>query len=235
MSLVKKQNLEKEEEGSINNIISTIPKALTINDYTKKVGKYYLPFSIGIEIECIQNVDFDIEAFKTIPNILAVNCDFDEQRFRIPKGIKGLICLYDICTMLKVNSLLNPLSGIHYHVDCSSFFDYLDLDWLKKENWILDELDTWEYKGTYNKREIKNGKFAWVGRRSCFKTLEFRIGEMTFDYSLMFKRIVHLCRIVETIQEKALYSKYVKDNPLVLYESKDIEVKKVINNRKHFI
>tara|TARA_R110000796_G_scaffold61674_7_gene142647 strand:+ start:5861 stop:6553 length:693 start_codon:yes stop_codon:yes gene_type:complete len=225
----------KEEVENISNILGKVPRALSNTQNTKEVADYLLPFSIGIEFECVQQNSFNVEAFKSIPNIISVNVDKSEQRFRIPAGLEGLICLYDLSIALKNNSLLNPLSGLHYHVDCTSFFPSLNFDVLKKQDWILKELDTWNYSGTYNKRCINLGKFGWVGLRVYFKTLEFRIGEMTFEYELLFKRITHLCRIVSKIKETIVLEQIKKDNPIALYEFNEVKVKEILSNRKVYI
>ena len=112
------------ENISILDILKTVPLVIQENNIDAiKVSDYCLPYSVGIEFECIQNEHFNIEEFKSIPNILDVNVDTGEQRFRIPAGLNGIKTLYKISEALKQNSLLNPLSGIHYHVDCTDIYD----------------------------------------------------------------------------------------------------------------
>lgn len=158
----------------------------------------FLPFSVGFEIECDKGDYFDIDHFRSIPNIMDINCDSSEQRFRIPPGIKGFICLWHISEALKINSLLNNGSGIHYHIDCTPYYRYFnDKNVRSNEKWMLKELDAWKYKGSYNSRMVSfNTCHQWIRFQPQFKTMEFRIGEMTFDYDVLIKRMVSASAIV---------------------------------------
>lgn len=220
------------ENISILDILKVSPLAFNENDIdANKVSNYYLPYSIGIEIECVQKDTFNIEDFKSIPNILAIECDEYEQRFRIPSGLKGLQCLYRISQALKLNSLLNPLSGIHYHVDCSDTYDKFTPEIVAdNEDWILKELDSWGYRGTYNKRKIEfTFSHNWIRFQSSFKTMECRIGEMTFDYVLLVKRIFHLSSIVKRFKEIAVHKYLQTNSPILLYVE---DVNTILENRK---
>lgn len=155
----------------------------------------YLPYSSAFEVECMKKRNFNIESFTSIPDIMAVDCDSCEQRFRIPAGLKGLVCLYNIAEQLVLNSELNPESGIHYHVDCTDIWDYITDDIVDKNaEWILKELDGWspEYttvsRGVCGKGTLLYG--GWL-RFNGLKTMEFRVGEMTFDYSILARRMIH--------------------------------------------
>lgn len=186
-----------------NNIINTINN--------------YLPYSIGIEIECMKSSAFNLDKFLNIPDIIDVNIDNNEQRFRIPNGLSGLICLYNICDELKTNSELNPDSGHHYHVDMTNTYHLLSKDFISNnEEWILKELDSWEYKGTYNSRTIEfNNCHHWVRFQSDFKTAEFRIGNMTFDYEIIVKRLIHACSIIKRLNNQLIEKEniiYIKPN-----------------------
>lgn len=164
----------------------------------------YLPYSIGIEIECNQSFSFDITQFQKIPDILDVNVDSSEQRFRIPNGLSGLICLYTICEELKLNSELNPDSGHHYHIDMTNTYHLLTKEFISvNEDWMLKELDTWGYKGNYNKRRIAfDSSSNWMRFQSGFKTAEIRIGNMTFDYKTIITRLIHACRIIQKLNSR---------------------------------
>jgi len=186
--------------------------ALTQHEYVIDKVNSYLPYSTGFEIECNNSKKYDIENFKRIPDIMHISYDSEEQRYRIPHGVLGIICLYNICQELKYNSELNPSSGIHYHVDLTDCFSHIDENFIKSnEKWILEELDTWEYTGTYNPRSCGiNSRKNWVNFQSGFKTAEFRIGEMSFDYELIFKRIHHCNLICRKIKELLLGYDYVE-------------------------
>jgi hypothetical protein len=181
-------------------IVSTFPTSISTKD-AEEVGEYLLPFSVGIEFECDKQDHYNLDAFKSIPYILDVNVDSCEQRYRIPKGLKGLQCLYRLSLLLKENSVLNLGSGIHYHVDFTECFSKITAEFINTEKeYILTELDKWEYKGKYNSRNVVINNRCWVQVSSEFKTFEFRIGEMTFDYDLLFKRISHLMEITKKVK-----------------------------------
>lgn len=231
MNLNELINQVEESPESIDYILSKTPHALEVNKTVKKVAKFYLPFSTGFEIECEQRENFNLSTFKNIPNIVEVKVDSHEQRFRIPKGIKGLTCLYDISIALKENSNLNLGSGIHYHVNFNKYFELIDKEVIKTHSdWILKELDTWKYRGTYNYRSVTFNR-TWVKFHKQYKTIEFRIGEMTFDYSLLFKRIAHCNAIVKKLINALEIEVIKKEAPYLLYKSPQ----EVIRNRINYI
>lgn len=190
----------------------------------KSVDKF-IPFSTGFEIECNSLSNFKSEYFETIPNILHIDCDNSEKRFRIPSGLKGMICLYEISQLLwDTCSITN--SGIHYHIDMTDWYgdvdslsttekhEFIDLN----KDWILKELDTWEYNGNYNPREVDcfGGSRNWVRFKHTTKTCEIRIGEMTFDYSILIKRIIHCNKIVKRLKYE--YYKFKEDRKVLMLE-----------------
>jgi hypothetical protein len=73
-----------------------------------------------------------------------------------------------------------------------------------EEEWILGELDKWKYDGTYNSRGISVGGYCTGGwlRHNPLGTLEFRVGNMTFDYEVILGRILSATRIVKKIKDK---------------------------------
>ena len=161
-----------------------------------------LPYSIGFEIECDQKPTYDLGQFKEIPYIMDVDVGSSEQRYRIPYGIAGFICLYFISLRLSTNSLLNSGSGIHYHCDFTDCYHQLSEEFIATNSyWVLQELDKWEYKGTYNRRDcLFSLSNVWVRFQSSFKTMEIRAGEMTFDYKLLIKRIIHVSEIAKRLK-----------------------------------
>ena len=207
MSLIK----DKLEE-----VIRKSPLTLLAlrNEDSLKIIQEFLPYSVGIEIECTRKDSYNIEVFKSIPNIMSVQGDSHEERFRIPHGIKGLLCLYCISEQLKNNNLLNLGSGIHYHIDMTDSFDLINQTFLyRHKDYILSELDKWSYVGTYNIRDITLDFGAkWVKFQNCFKTAEIRIGEMTFDYEVLVDRIIDACRIIKTLKVDLLGEEKVESN-----------------------
>lgn len=163
-----------------------------------------LPGDTGFEIECRTNVDssYTVSTQLIKLGVIESNCGFQEIRFRIPRGIQGLVILHNCLEYLKTVCHPNPASGIHYHIDCR------DLDWnavsyafqrLRNNGWnkyLLDPLVSWGYKGHYNEWKISENKQA-VRLCEYYKTVEFRIGEHTLDYNLIVHRIVHCHKLVK--------------------------------------
>lgn len=176
---------------------------LTLNNKYKAEIDNYLPYSTGFEIECNMLPTFKKESFTSIPNIMDVNCDSSEQRFRIPNGLVGIICLYTISERLKENSELNMGSGIHYHIDMTDCYTQMKKMTGNNCDYVLSELDSWEYKGTYNARGISfSGGHNWLRFNDEFQTAEFRLGEMTFDYKVLIKRILHCNNIIRETRKQ---------------------------------
>jgi len=211
------------DKKKLEEIVRTNPLALLILKKKEEIQYVHslLPYSIGFEVECAWQGDHYTQAvFDCIPNIMAVDCSAGEKRFRIPNGISGFLCLYEICKLLKTECYLNPGSGIHYHVDCTDIQNDL-MSYVSKHNnavWILEELDMWDYKGQYNKREYG----GWYRTNFSGQTLEFRVGEMSFDYTLLIKRILHATAIVKRIKNEIAGIKPTE---------KTEDAKQVINNR----
>lgn len=190
---------------------------LSLPEKLTSIADTMLPFSTGFEIECNLNDELlkrIIDGFwkseitvdqlfrRAVPSLLDVNIDSGEQRFRISNGIQGFISLYQLCEVLKSYSTLNPASGIHYHVDFTKYFGHVNYDFIaENNNWILKELDTWGYSGVYNKRQCSFDK-KWLRYHCPNQTLEFRIGEMSFDYEVLVKRIIHANAIVTKLIKK---------------------------------
>jgi hypothetical protein len=229
---------EEEENINYNEIkeILSISPLLLLNDVltNDKILQYCnacLPYSIGIEIEA----DYTNKPDLLYTYLLAHSVDNYEQRFRIPNGYKGLIALELIVNQLKY-FLIPTQSGNHYHIDCTQNFSLMRNKILKSN--ILEQLDNWEYKGTYNKRNVAfNQKGNWVNIRDDFNTCEVRIGELAYDYKTVFKRIFELCGIIKTIRiDSNLNYQETFDNDININEifenikQSNINYKDYINN-----
>ncbi len=230
---------------------------LTVRDKDKleKIDKL-LPYSTGFEIECSIKKSYKDANFEKIPFIMDVGGGEGEIRYRIPNGIKGLICLYFISEQLKLDAILNPGSGIHYHIDCGGagvlyeslkdlLYRSIHSSVILRDS-ILTELDTWNYKGTFNTRNIGEG-YHYIRFNSDFHTMEFRIGEMTFDYNILIKRIYHANNIVLNVKKVILINPYNSYIPLTIddfnkiklfiewqtnYQVNSINVSKIISQPK---
>lgn len=194
-------------ENPIDNFIEAIEDAIYNNplpllnikdsDIISIINKY-LPYSIGMEFECMKKETYDIVKFQSILNIMAVEVDNSEQRYRIPDGLKGMICLWSICTQMKLNSIIDLGSSNHYHFD---FTDISDNEKHKiRENsnnrdWIIEELKLW---GTALNHSMSSN---WIRFFNPLGTLEIRIGEPTFDYNLIIKRLIQGSIIAKRLKE----------------------------------
>ena len=175
---------------------------------TRQLADWYLPRDTGIEFEVMAPENSDFTMLSNEVNALGLRdiaYSYKEQAFRICSGEEGMIQLYKLSHILKKHLLLNPGSGIHYHTSCPNIITkYSNLNLLTKESTselFLKELDSWGYKGGYNKRVLDvMSKRSCINLRSDFNTVEYRIGEMTFDYDLLIKRIVHCHSITRKIE-----------------------------------
>lgn len=173
----------------------------------------YLPYSTGFEIECNYGPLYKVENFRAIPDIMDVQNDSGEQRYRIPTGLRGLVCLYNICEQLKLNSELNYGSGIHYHLNLSDCFSKITDNHIKENSdWILEELDTWGYPGQYNSRECSRQR-CWCKYSDEHQTMEIRVGEMSFDYEVLVKRIIHGNEIIKRLKNNLGFPT-IKEEPI---------------------
>jgi hypothetical protein len=164
-------------------------------DYISK----FIPYSTGFEIECDIKSNVSHRVFDNIPYLIENKSSYGELRFRIPSGVKGIICLYLISRSLKENATFNPGSGIHYHIDFTDGNYDIPKDFINiNQDWILSELDTWKYGGNYNKRAVTFYKGNWFVFRG--KTIEIRCGNMTFEYKELIKTIIHANSIVRRVK-----------------------------------
>jgi hypothetical protein len=197
-------------------MIKSCPLALSSVTDKKliKIAESYLPFETGIEIECgwLNN---DVMEYRELPpeckisNLIDYSHDNYEKRFRIPSGIKGMICLYNITEWLKLHCGLNEESGIHYHINMGDFYKNGHSVSREDHVWILKSLDKWKYDGIFNERGVSDFKRTWVTTRENMGTLEFRLGEMTFEYELLIKRIMNCQNIVRKIKSNKTKAKLV--------------------------
>jgi len=221
------------EKELIQKYIYTNPIALLAIKDQESINyiNSFLPYSTGFEIECNTLSNYDYEKFKVIPDILdygkynSNQVTSIEVRYRIPNGLVGLICLYNICQELHRNCSLSA-SSIHYHIDCTDIFDKIhNQNWINdNNNWIIERLKLWETAKEYN-ADCKVSLYrAWVRLAEEHKTIEFRIGEMTFDYNIIVKRIIDCNDIIKKVKEE------FKDRVEIIYNKVDIT--KILNYLK---
>lgn len=215
----------------IREAVFTAPLSLlTLKDEALiREADMYLPYSVGFEIETnsrrqlVEEDDTTLDnIFGSIPDIMHTDVSFygNEHRFRIPNGIRGMLCLWNICSQLPLHLETNALSGIHYHIDmteCKAFWD-LQYDGMRAiiaphKQWILDELDGWEYKGTYNSRDV-DFSANWIRFNGGWNTAEFRCGEMSFDYQHLMWRMVHANSIIDRFEIATGIGSSIKFEPV---------------------
>jgi hypothetical protein len=186
---------------------------LSLEDKLRKVADLILPYSTGIEIEC--NSSLNGEFLLNRCGLMEVDCSHHEQRIRLKPGVEGMASLFKSCKILQENYELNNESGIHYHIDCtdisSNDYEILRDKYSKNPDFILKALKSWNYQGNYNSWKVgsHSGHPTAVRFNGDFRTVEFRIGEMTFDYELIMRRIISCQNIVRRMKS-SLKSPYPK-------------------------
>jgi len=169
------------------------------------------PADTGIEFEISaislmngipRNMFFDQE----LPFLVAYSGIYSEVRFRIPKGIKGMITLHQLCGILTKYYKLNMDSGLHYHIQPKSYELVKIAVSEQRLDFMLKELESWKYSGHYNLKKISISGNPWIRYNTTYDTLECRIGEMTFDYALIHDRITHFQKLVRMANNVAINS-----------------------------
>jgi hypothetical protein len=190
------------------NFIFKYPYILDDNIFEQQ-ALHYLPVDSGVEVEC--NLLTNSNVFDTIDGLKENRSSTSELRFRIAPGLPGMKALYNICKLMKSNCALTD-SGIHFHIDFTDHFNIINdsIFFSKIKDFILNELDSWDYKGSYNARDVKIDYRCWVRFSSRYKTIEIRICEMSFDYEVLIKRLIHCHYIRKNIL--LAYNKYIKNS-----------------------
>jgi hypothetical protein len=185
------------------------------NKVVKSVANSILRWDTGLEIECEDSFrrfaynERDAASKQEVRFAKDMNHGSDEKRWRIPTGVEGLVCLSDISGFLTKYCYPNTRSGIHYHIDCTEIKDWDKFtNFCLGQSWMLDAIKHWGYTGKYNSWKISINKEA-IKIHEDYKTIEFRIGEMTFDYQLLLKRISNCQNIINRL--KYLYKRFLSE------------------------
>jgi hypothetical protein len=194
--------MNNKDKELIERCVRNTPLALLniINEEHLRYASKFVPYSTGFEIECeLKDKKYASELNK-IPDLINYHGGgWGEERFRIPSGVKGIVCVYNISRAMKEYALFNPGSGIHYHIDFTDGTYDIPPDFINEnKRWILSDLDEWNYGGSYNKREVSFYKGNWFVFRG--NTIEIRIGNMTFDYKELIRCIIDGNRIVRKVK-----------------------------------
>lgn len=196
---------------------------------TRQLASYYLPAETGIEIEVRESASYEARPAIRQLHLVDSSSDSGEQRFCIRGGEEGMIELYKVCQILKKYYKLNKESGIHYHTSAPWVSRHVGVyieDRPNEFGWVLDELSKWGYTGEYNKRNITcDTKGNWVNMRPTLETVEYRIGEMSFDYDILIKRIIHCHSITKRIRQQ------LKNKGISLADDHLVADKRTLNRR----
>lgn len=201
---------EQINKEMLKEMVYTTPLALTLITDQNKINfiNKALPYSTGFEVESYKGEYYKEENFKSIPDIMFFNysdSDGGEFRFRVPNGIVGIICIYNITEQLKQNCEINKGGSIHYHIDMTDCFHLINEKFVKEnEEWMLEELETWGDDLSENGKHCRINIRGWVQFQTQFKTCEIRIGEIVFDYEIIIQRILHANKIVKKLKDKLL-------------------------------
>lgn len=219
----------EDRAKKIKELLYSNPNLLLSLPLGEAVGRKCLPFSLGFEFECHQGENYDLGVFKSIPNIMAVSVGGTEQRYRIPSGLKGLICLFDIANNMKIYSLLNEQSGIHIHVNFTDCDKPVTDSFLEEISpWLLSELDQYdEHPDGYNKRKIGRTKCNWVKACTGYGTWEFRVFRQTFEYSRLLDYAIHLSELAVEIKTRLGMEFFAERDPEIT------KLQKLLKNLKN--
>ena len=175
-----------------------------------------LPLRWGIEFECIG----------AIPGIIQMNipqwgnesnkvCEFSqdtrtadvENEIRISgRGYTHLTGLYNLLQHMKQCCQIVKGGGIHIHINHSGY--YADINKMLvffQQECVLDkvyEIFGSQYKGIYNAKVAAWSKGSWV--RITDNTIEFRIGELTFEYTEIVKILIALQSLMKQAINESL-------------------------------
>jgi len=176
--------MDKRDKELIERCVRNTPLTLLniINEEHLRYASKFVPYSTGFEIECLLKDSKYASELKNIPDLINYNGGgWGEERFRIPSGVKGIVCVYNISRAMKEYALFNPGSGIHYHIDFTDGTYDIPPDFINN-----------------NKREVSFYKGNWFVFRG--NTIEIRIGNMTFDYKELIRCIIDGNRIVRKVK-----------------------------------
>ena len=197
-------------------------------DYDKKITKgilrKMLPLRSSIEIECISSlkINCSISNYSLLKkgvidldddNNTCIN-EYCEHRISIC-DYKQALGLYNILKEMKKYCKLNPISGTHIHIDYSSILCSLSITDTDSFYHILrdefdKELDTVyqifgsKYNGVFNRKITRiNYKGSWISIRTNLRSIEYRIGDCTFEYNEIIKQMIDLNKLTIKVFKRA--------------------------------
>lgn len=186
----------------------------------KGIMKSMIPFRFSVEFECFGGY-LNVSNKKTILSVSSNIDSFTPIRLEVYRESVNEIrisCLayhqleafYQRLEHMKMYNKGGNGTGIHIHIDISSF-DYASYSRIKmrKAVQLFDSVEVLDkvyqifgskYQGAYNKRGARTqSKGWWINCFRDFDTIEFRIGDLTFEYEELIKIIIELEKLVKHI------------------------------------
>lgn len=181
--------------------------ALNKGDRTQDLNKLYNVYSLTRDYSYVRTEEDYLNA--TVLN---------EHRISV-LGFKQLVGFYNVLEAMKHSLFYCKGGGIHIHIDLTPFYYsdnnsnswkvesyYIKLHNVLSTNAYLDrvyKIFGSKYTGTYNRRSCEiDSKGNWINIRPYFKTIEFRIGDLTFEYEELIDIVIQLQALVKEINYK---------------------------------
>lgn len=134
-------------------------------------------------------------------------------------GFKQLVGFYNVLEAMKHSLFYCKGGGIHIHIDLTPFYysDNNSKSWKADSYYVklynILSTDAYlnrvykifgsKYAGTYNRRSCEiDSKGNWINIRPYFKTIEFRIGDLTFEYEELIDIVIQLQALIKEINYK---------------------------------
>lgn len=168
--------------------------------------------------------------------------DYDEHKISI-KDYSQLTGLYNILIDMQKYCALTTNSGCHIHLDITkTLTNYSRIDVMKWfsskctdgsiEN-IFGKCDTtipFVISGGCQSRDCGQNKTHWIYLNPVYKSLEFRTGSMTFDYSTIVKWFIEVNKLLNEFENTQIVMK--KNRVPVVLESPE-EALEELSRRLH--
>jgi hypothetical protein len=146
----------------------------------------------------------------------------NEVRISLTKSIQ-LKGLYKLMNLMKLYCSVPPFGGIHIHIDFTDYWSDQNIQLCSK--FIYNHLHEVEnifppYVGSYNKRDVGIRKKGTYVNFSNYKSIEYRIAPLTFDYNTLLTWIVMCNKFTSSMIQRCHLNKVGKvDSKPKIYQS----------------
>lgn len=187
-----------------------------------------LPLRWGIEFECINGLPININNSLNLYDFsqnYPYNPESDQQNeIRLSgQGYLYLSALYMALNKMKTYCKLIDGGGIHIHINYLNYpTNQSKLVTFFSQSKILDQVYKIfgsKYVGNYNLKNCSIHKGNWV--RITHNTIEFRIGDLTFEY----EEIVQILIKLQSLVKRALNETYDRNEITDYYEKESKKYK----------